>query len=443
MLQVTPAELIDVDFTKPKHRNSISTVHYEEQNSASVLPVKKAKVTTGPQNVPKISAETLYHSICKSAPQACLFTIVPGFERQQGQRSVENTRQVALSEQTMEPISVPTDDPEQPIISTDDPEQLTVLTDDPEQLTALTDDPEQLTVLTDDPEELTVLTDDPEQLTVLTDDPEQLTVLTDEYQGFSRSTNSTHQHTSLMNGPNSDCFPVSLIEYFSQLCRNVTDENVMEKAEQLFYELNITQEQCDAIESTTRRQRESDAWHHQCQGRLTASSFHSVLNMKSTTDPSNFLQRVLTKEDLSHIPAIKWGIEKEDTTREEYTRKMSQLHENFKCTTAGLVVNPQYPHLGATPDGFVTCTCCRDGLVEIQCPFSAKDSHPDILRSQKSSFLNARGLIISHKYYTQVQGQLLITDKDYCDFVVWTPCGITIQRIYQDLSFSEKLEKKN
>ena len=127
-----PAELIEVNFTKPKHRNSKSTVYYEEQNSTSILPAKKTNVTTGPLDVPKISAETLYHNIYKSAPQACLFTIVSGFERQQGQRSVKNTRQVALSEQTVEPIAVPTDDPEQSTISTDDPEQLTVLTDDPE-----------------------------------------------------------------------------------------------------------------------------------------------------------------------------------------------------------------------------------------------------------------------------------------------------------------------
>ena len=66
----------------------------------------------------------------------------------------------------------------------------------------------------------------------------------------------------------------------------------------------------------------------------------------------------------------------------------------------------------ATPDGFVTCTCCGDGLVEIKCPFSVKDSHSDILKSQKGSFLNTHGLIASHKYYTQVQGQLLITEKN-------------------------------
>ena len=396
---MTPAELIDVDFRKPKHRprNSESIVSSNEQDSASVLPAKKTKVATGLQDVPKISAETLYHSLYKSAPQACLFTIVPSFERQQGQGSVETTQQVALSKQTVEPITA----------SSDDAEQLTV-----------TDDAEQLTV-----------TDDAEQLTALNSDTEQLTVATDESQELTNCDS------------NSNCLPVPLMEYFSQLCRNITDENVAEKAEQLFYELNITQEQCDAIESTMRRQRECDAWHHQRQGRLTALSFHNILNMKSKTDPSNFLQRVLPREDLSHIPTIKWGIEKEGTVREEYTREMSQVHENFKCTTTGLVINPQYPHLGATPDGFVTCTCCRDGLVEIKCPFSGKDSHPDVLKSKKNSFLNTHGLTTSHKYYTQVQGQLLITEKDYCDFVVWTPCGITTQRIHQDLSFIEKLEK--
>ena len=324
----------------------------------------------------------------------------------------------------MEPITASSDDAEQPTV-TDDVEQLTV-TDDAEQLT-VTDDAEQLTV-TDDAEQLTV-TDDAEQLTALNGDTEQLNMATDESQELTNCDS------------NSNCLPVPLMEYFSQLCRNITDENVAEKAEQLFYELNITQEQCDAIESTMRRQRECDAWHHQCQGRLTASSFHNILNMKSKTDPSNFLQRVLTREDLSHIPTIKWGIEKEGTAREEYTREMFQVHENFKCTMAGLVINPQYPHLGTTPDGFVTCTCCRDGLVEIKCPFSGKDSHPDVLKSKKNSFLNTHGLTTSHKYYTQVQGQLLITEKDYCDFVVWTPCGITMQKIYQDLSFIEKLEK--
>ena len=48
----------------------------------------------------------------------------------------------------------------------------------------------------------------------------------------------------------------------------------------------------------------------------------------------------------------------------------------------------------------------------------------------------------THSYYTQVQGQLLVTGKEHCDFVVWTPKGIVIDRVYQDFNFTEKLLQK-
>ena len=38
----------------------------------------------------------------------------------------------------------------------------------------------------------------------------------------------------------------------------------------------------------------------------------------------------------------------------------------------------------------------------------------------------------SHEYYYQVQGQLSVCEKDYCDFVCWTPKGIHVERITQD-----------
>ena len=34
-----------------------------------------------------------------------------------------------------------------------------------------------------------------------------------------------------------------------------------------------------------------------------------------------------------------------------------------------LQVSPKYPHLGASPDGLLTCTCCGDGLLEMKCPY--------------------------------------------------------------------------
>ena len=40
----------------------------------------------------------------------------------------------------------------------------------------------------------------------------------------------------------------------------------------------------------------------------------------------------------------------------------------------------------------------------------------------------------SHNYYYQVQGQLATTQLPWCDFLVWTPYGTTIQRIERDVN---------
>ena len=81
--------------------------------------------------------------------------------------------------------------------------------------------------------------------------------------------------------------------------------------------------------------------------------------------------------------------------------------------------------------------------MEIKFPFTIKE-HPDTLRSKVRSFLNEYDLIKTHKYFTQIQGQLslLVTEKAYCDFVVWIPKGQVIQRFYTDISFTEKLLQK-
>jgi len=98
------------------------------------------------------------------------------------------------------------------------------------------------------------------------------------------------------------------------------------------------------------------------------------------------------------------------------------------------------PHLGASPDGFVECDCCPGkGLLEIKCPFSAKDMDPNELRGEPRSCLGDKGVVISHAYFTQIQGQLVISGRQYCDLVVWTTVGITTERVLPSANFSEKL----
>ena len=46
-------------------------------------------------------------------------------------------------------------------------------------------------------------------------------------------------------------------------------------------------------------------------------------------------------------------------------------HTNIDLNTSGLVVNPLFPYLCASPDGMIMCTCCVSDVIEFKCPHSA------------------------------------------------------------------------
>ena len=83
------------------------------------------------------------------------------------------------------------------------------------------------------------------------------------------------------------------------------------------------------------------------------------------------------------------------------------------------MVHPCYPHLGASPDGIVTCDCCGKGVLEIKCPYSCRGKAFSEAADQGKDFClrkHADGhlqLIESHAYYYQVQAQLKLCEAVY------------------------------
>ena len=71
------------------------------------------------------------------------------------------------------------------------------------------------------------------------------------------------------------------------------------------------------------------------------------------------------QKDLRCISAVKWSTENENNAQKEYVAMMSASCVKFEYTSAGLVINPLYPHLGASPDGFTQCECYEKGVMEI------------------------------------------------------------------------------
>lgn len=183
-------------------------------------------------------------------------------------------------------------------------------------------------------------------------------------------------------------------------------------------------------------QRSSD-WFAARWGVATASRFADVMAKGRNGQPlasyKNYLAELVIErltepptEDTGYkSPAMEWGTQYEPTAILEY-----ELNTGNQVTSAFFEKHPTL-EAGASPDGYVG----EDGLIEIKCPNSA--THLETLKSQE----------IPKQYVAQVQGQLWITGRKWCDFVSYDPrypsnAQIFITRIERDDDFIEQLQEE-
>ena len=103
-------------------------------------------------------------------------------------------------------------------------------------------------------------------------------------------------------------------------------------------------------------------------------------------------------------------------------------------TASGVIINPTYCFLGASLDGAV-----YDPFNSmLKCPYSARNLTPTEACGVNGFYcrLNSvRQLELKENHYAQVQGQMAIGERPWCDFVVFTLKGISIQRIPYNQSY--------
>ena len=120
-------------------------------------------------------------------------------------------------------------------------------------------------------------------------------------------------------------------------------------------------------------------------------------------------------------------------------------HTNFTIRDSGLVINPLWPFIGASPDGVISCTCCGQGTLEIKCPYCHRGESVAFAASEDNKFClktttdGTLRLGHNHAYYFQVQTQLFVSDVEYCDFCVCTfsgnDSGLHNELITKDVQF--------
>ena len=121
----------------------------------------------------------------------------------------------------------------------------------------------------------------------------------------------------------------------------------------------------------------------------------------------------------------------------------------FSIKLCGFIVDKENPFLGASPDGLIECTCCGCGVLEVKCPFCAKEAESleQVVEQQKDfclKLLPSKTLKLStnNPYYLQCQLQIYTTRRAYCNFVVWHPAGLHIERMTLDIDHLRDALKK-
>ena len=159
------------------------------------------------------------------------------------------------------------------------------------------------------------------------------------------------------------------------------------------------------------------------------------------------LKSVLYPKPFIHLPlSIKWGINNEPIANKEYI-KYAKAHGKTKLMTSrcGFVIHPTMRWFGASPETLVTDhhSNFSNGIAEFKCPYSKREMTPHDACQDSSFYFSLDGnlhLKRSDHYYHQVQLQLfVIMDMyDWCDFCVYIPKGIEVERIWFDTEWHQK-----
>ena len=227
----------------------------------------------------------------------------------------------------------------------------------------------------------------------------------------------------------------------------LSKEDLAEVCDRFSQKLEVTAQQQHAVEFQTRRQSKIELWHKMRYGRLTSSQFGSIV--KHVAPAERLVARLLQPPRTLMVPPIRWG---QDNEAAAHTAYIAYQHrsgkQELKVTDSGLVLMKN-GYLGCSPDGIVwdpaACDGQQKGLLELKCPYSVKDSEVVSACGQVKNFpchLLPNGTLElkkEHPYYFQIQGGMALTDTSWCDFVMWSPQWISLQRIPFDHELWEGL----
>jgi len=179
----------------------------------------------------------------------------------------------------------------------------------------------------------------------------------------------------------------------------------------------------------------SDLWLEMRLGKVTASRVKDVMSKGRGSAPSKtsqsymieLISEILTGKSKSFFEneAMRWG-----TETEPQARSMYEVNNDFVMVEEVAFIEHN-EFIGVSPDGLIG----NDGLLEIKAPTSTTQ----ISRALTESY--------HVDYKDQIQMQLWVSEREWCDFLSFDPrlpdsVGYLQERVYRDDEYIKSMKDK-
>ncbi|XP_050520343.1 uncharacterized protein LOC126893861 [Daktulosphaira vitifoliae] len=175
---------------------------------------------------------------------------------------------------------------------------------------------------------------------------------------------------------------------------------------------------------------------------LQASYFYRACIIQPTTCCKKVLRQtmhiykknkiILTDESKNNLSNVNYGKINEEVAIKEFKKKT-----NIEIEPCGVFIDENLNYLIASPDGLIG----SDGIIEVKCPIKIRDRIPqDAIKDNilKYVYFDKNGSLLlkrtSRQFY-QIQGELHITKRQYCYFIIWSQKGMIYTKIIRDDKF--------
>ena len=167
--------------------------------------------------------------------------------------------------------------------------------------------------------------------------------------------------------------PEPLVSLFDRTAINISNENLKTLCNKKYelYQKAYSIKSYKNLLLVTEKQALNPLWMLHRSGRITASQCYDVCHTDTDKISSpSLLATIMQYSETKSNKYTRYGNDNEPAARKYFAETQNAHHDNLIVNETAFKVHTEYPCIGGSLDGIVTCSCHEIRGLEIKCPYN-------------------------------------------------------------------------